>query len=96
MAVGECPLVPDLRREVTLDDHGVEFFVHSPFATRQDDNELEIRNDDALVMQATFRVDGVLTKVLLFADINYDVIGERVSSGRSLIVARAASNQDFV
>ncbi len=27
---------------------------------------------------------------------NYDVIGERVSSGRSLIVARAASNQDFV
>jgi hypothetical protein len=64
--------------EFNLDDHGVEFFVHSPFATRQDGNELEIRNDDALVMQATFRVEGVLTKLLLFADINYDVIGDIV------------------
>jgi ubiquinone/menaquinone biosynthesis C-methylase UbiE len=27
---------------------------------------------------------------------NYDVIGERITSGRSLIVARAASNRDFV
>ncbi len=64
--------------EFNLDDHGVEFFVHSPFATRQDGNELEVRNDDALVMQATFRVDGVLTRVLLFADINYDVIADIV------------------
>jgi hypothetical protein len=62
----------------TLHDHGVEFFVHSPFATRQDNNELEVRNDDALVVQATFRVDGVETKLLLFADINYDVIGDIV------------------
>lgn len=62
----------------TLDEHGVEFFVHSPFATRQDDNELEVRNDDALVVQATFRVEGVETKVLLFADINHDVIGDIV------------------
>jgi hypothetical protein len=59
-------------------DHGVEFFVHSPFATRQDDNELEIRNDDALVVQATFRVNNAETKLLLFADINYDVINDIV------------------
>jgi len=60
----------------TLDEQGVEFFVHSPFATRQDDNDLEVRNDDALVVQATFRVDGVETKVLLFADITHDVISD--------------------
>jgi hypothetical protein len=62
----------------TLDGQGVEFFVHSPFATRQDDNELEVRNDDALVVQATFREGGVETKVLLFADITHDVIGDIV------------------
>lgn len=66
----------------TLDQHGVEFFVHSPFATRQDNNELEVRNDDALVVQAHFRVDGVDTKVLLFADINYDVISDIVKVTR--------------
>jgi hypothetical protein len=64
--------------EFNLDDHGAEFFVHSPFATRQDNNELEVRNDDALVMQVTFRVDDVLTKLLLFADIDYDVITDIV------------------
>ena len=64
--------------EFNLIDHGVEFFVHSPFATRQDDNELEVRNDDAIVMQATFRVEGVDTKLLLFADIDYDVIDDIV------------------
>lgn len=64
--------------EYTLEDHGVEFFVHSPFAMRQNENELEVRNDDALVVQATFRVDGVDTKALLFADITHDVIGDIV------------------
>jgi hypothetical protein len=74
-------LITDAGRVIpgyNLDDHGVEFFVHSPFATRQDDNELEVRNDDALVVQATFRVEGVETKLLLFADINYDVINDIV------------------
>jgi len=64
--------------EFNLNDHGIEFFVHSPFATRQDNNELEIRNEDALVVQGTFRVDNVETKLLLFADINYEVINDIV------------------
>src|SRR5262249_1797443 len=68
--------------EFTLEKHGVEFFVHSPFATRQDGNELEVRNDDAIVMQAVFRVQGVITKLLLFADINYDVIDDIVRQTR--------------
>lgn len=67
-----------LAPEFTLAKHGVEFFVHCPFATRQDDNDLEVRNDDAIVMQATFRVQGEDTKLLLFADINYDVIDDIV------------------
>lgn len=67
-----------LAPEFNLDEHGVEFFVHSPFATRQDDCDLEIRNDDAIVMQATFRVQDVITKLLLFADINYDVTDDIV------------------
>ncbi|MFN5623859.1 MAG: hypothetical protein ACK5DM_07925, partial [Planctomyces sp.] len=64
--------------EFNLEDHGVEFFIHSPFATRQDENELECRNDDALVMQATFKVNEETNKVLLFADINYEVIDDIV------------------
>ncbi len=67
-----------LAPEFDIDDDGVEFFVHSPFATRQDDNDLEIRNDDALVMQATFREGGVDTRLLLFADICYEVIDDIV------------------
>lgn len=68
----------ELAPEFTLDKHGIEFFIHSPFATRQDDNELEVRNEDALVVQATFQVDSVQTKLLLFADITYDVIADIV------------------
>jgi beta-lactamase superfamily II metal-dependent hydrolase len=43
-----------------------------------DDDDLEIRNDDALVMQATFREQDVDTKLLLFADICYEVIDDIV------------------
>ena len=64
--------------EFTIEEHGAEFFVHSPFATRQDGNELEVRNDDAIVMHVTFRVKTVDTKLLLFADINHDVIDDIV------------------
>jgi hypothetical protein len=35
-------------------ENGIEFFVHSPFATRLDNGELLDRNTDALAMQATF------------------------------------------
>lgn len=64
--------------EFNLEEHGVEFFVHSPFATRQNKFEVEVRNDDAIVMQATFRVQDVETKLLLFADVCYDVINDIV------------------
>jgi hypothetical protein len=49
----------------TLGADGVEFFVHSPFAKRLNENDLEDRNQDSIVVQATFEVDKVKTKVIL-------------------------------
>ena len=60
-------LVPDF----SLSDDGVEFFVHSPFAWRQDDDTVFDRNRDSLAMQLTFQVDSVKTKVLLGSDLDH-------------------------
>lgn len=54
--------------------HGVEFWVHSPHAHRQNEDDEVIRNDHALVMLAAFKVGGVETKVQLFADVTHEVI----------------------
>lgn len=67
-------LVTDAGRTVpgfSLEDHGVEFFVHSPFAVRQDDDTVEDRNGDGIVMQATFKIDDVETKALFMADADH-------------------------
>jgi len=55
--------VPD----ITLENQGIEFFVHSPFAKRTDDGLLD-RNDDCLVMQATIRCGSTDTRFLITAD----------------------------
>ncbi len=68
-------IVPDF----SLEKHGAEFFVHSPFAVRQDDNSVEDRNSDGIVVQATFSVDGTPTKVLLMADADHGVLSDIVS-----------------
>ena len=65
--------------EFTLADDGVEFFVHSPFAMRQDECTVVDRNSDCLVMQATFDCNGTHTKLMLSADITHDVISDIVS-----------------
>lgn len=67
-----------LAPEFGLDDDGVEFFVHSPFAMRQDENTVEDRNCDSLVMQATFQIEGTLTKMILSSDVTHDVITDIV------------------
>ncbi len=51
----------------TLENDGIEFFVHSPFAHRQNDG-LEDRNGNCLVMQAVIRSSGRDTKFLITAD----------------------------
>jgi len=69
--------------EFTLSADKVEFFVHSPFAVRQDENTVEDRNEDSLVMHVTFEIDGVLTKALLLADSTHEALSEIVDITRS-------------
>jgi hypothetical protein len=57
-----------------LATQGVEFFAHSPFASRLDDGSLMDRNTDGIFVQATFRVNGVDTKLMLGADADYEVL----------------------
>jgi hypothetical protein len=63
-------LVPTLN----LTDDGVEFFVHAPFATRLNEAEVVDRNNDALVLQATFQEEQEKTRAFFAADIDYDVL----------------------
>src|SRR5882672_8773870 len=48
---------------LSLENDGIEFFVHSPFAERTEDGLLD-RNDNCLVMQATIRVGSNDTRFL--------------------------------
>jgi hypothetical protein len=61
---------------------GVEFFVHSPFAKRLDETNLEDRNGDSIVMQAKFLVGQIETKVLLMADTIQDCLSDIVEITR--------------
>lgn len=49
-----------------------EFFVHSPFGWRQDERTVIDRNQDSIVMQATFREGGNDTYVLLGSDVDHE------------------------
>lgn len=68
----------ELAPEFTMDNDKVEFFVHSPFAIRQDENTVEDRNEDSLVLHVTFEVDTVQTKALLLADSTHEVLAQIV------------------
>jgi glyoxylase-like metal-dependent hydrolase (beta-lactamase superfamily II) len=76
-------LVPGYNDKVK---HGVEFFVHSPFGHRQDQCTVVVRNDDCLVMQATFHTPGHLggrdTRLILSADVIAEVLSEIVQITR--------------
>ena len=80
---------PDSRRHLITDagqvvpgfdlsTDGVEFFAHSPFATRSNQGRLLDRNNDSLALHATFLKGGRLTRALFLADLNYDVIRDIV------------------
>lgn len=73
-------LIPGFTREAG----GLEFFVHSPFAMRQNDCDVEDRNLDALVVQATFVVSGTETKALLTSDVNWEVLRDVVKTTRKM------------
>ena len=63
--------------EFNLEHDGAEFFVHSPFAETCGD-KIEYRNGSALFMQATFQVEGRMTKMILSADVPHGVIEDIV------------------
>ncbi len=67
---------------------GVEFFVHSPFGVRQDERTVEDRNNDALVIHATFSVGEQLTRFFLASDVGHDVLTDIVA------VTEAKKNHD--
>ena len=68
--------------ELTIGRDGVEFFVHSPFASRLSDGTLLDRNTDSLVMQATFVVEGIDTKVILGSDVDHLALAAMVDVTR--------------
>jgi hypothetical protein len=67
---------------LTLNLDGVEFFVHSPFAWRQD-GALFDRNRDSLVMQATFNVNGIKIRAILGSDAAHDALTDIVDITKS-------------
>jgi hypothetical protein len=70
-------LVPGLSVEVD----GVEFFVHSPFASRQDGVIVD-RNTHALATQAKFVVGEVETALILGSDLDHTALAEVVNITR--------------
>lgn len=58
----------------------VQFFVHSPFGWRQDDNGIVDRNQDAVVFQATFLEGQRETYALFMSDIDHDSIEQIVQT----------------
>ena len=77
----------DARRSLIIDagelvpgwdaeEQGVEFFVHSPWASRIDDGSFIERNDGCLVLHATFSVDGTKTRVFFGADVRHEPLNE--------------------
>lgn len=59
-------------------EHQVEFFIHSPFAWRQDESTLIDRNECSLCFQAVFQEGAQQTKVLFMADTTHEMLNEMV------------------
>lgn len=57
---------------------GVEFFVHSPFAAHVDDG-LQDRNESALILHATFDVEGQETKFMIIGDSTDEILKDVVN-----------------
>lgn len=61
---------------------GVEFFVHSPFSKHVDGGTVQ-RNEAALILHATFRVDSTETRFLMIGDTEWAVLADIVNITRS-------------
>ncbi len=67
---------------LSLANDGVEFFIHSPFGWRQDEDTVIDRNANSLVVQASFLVDGVTTSAILGSDADYEAVSLIVQTTR--------------
>ena len=66
----------------------VEFFVHCPFAWRQDENSVISRNEDSIAMHATFVEGGRESRLFMASDINHETLAAIVQ------VTRKHDNED--
>lgn len=82
-----CALITDAGQYVPGwgpgDGQGVEFFVHSPFAARQNDGTFDDRNTNCLVFQMTFLTGGESTRAMLMGDTTYECIADFVRITRA-------------
>lgn len=62
-----------------LDTDGIEFFVHSPFALRQNDGSLVNRNECSIVIQVCFKTEAFITKLIMSADTTWEAWEEIVN-----------------
>lgn len=60
----------------------VQFFIHSPFGWRQNENEVVDRNQDSVVFQATFLEGSRETRALFMSDIDHGSIEEIVNTSK--------------
>ena len=62
-----------------LDDTGIEFFVHAPFADQRDESEVD-RNGESTVFHATLKDGPGEVRLLLTGDTPYDVLSRIVET----------------
>lgn len=72
--------------EFTLERDGAEFFIHSPFAKRQDTNTVEDRNGDSLIFQVAFQSGATAARALMLNDAIHESLGDIV------VITRAKGN----
>lgn len=72
----------------SLANDDLEFFIHSPFASRTEDGKLHVRNTDAIVMQAVFQQGASTTRFMITADVPWEQLDEIVR------VTRLKKNDD--
>ena len=68
----------ELAPEFSEAEDEAEFFVHSPFAVKQDDQMIEDRNDDSLVMHVTLKSGTKITGLFLTSDVSDVILSEIV------------------
>jgi len=64
--------------EFSLEEDAVEFFVHSPYIKHVDDNTDIQRNEAAIILHATFKIENHETRFFIIGDSEYQVLEEIV------------------